>query len=735
MSDRTAGWIGRAMPRREDPRLLSGRGRYVDDIAPAGCLHLALLRNPLSAGRLAALDVSAARAAEGVALVLTGADLAGLGASAVNPLLPEARAVPMQPLAAERVGAAGQPLAAVVARSPEAAQAALELIDFEIEEEAEIADPEVARHGWLAGQVEEAFARAARVVRVTADHALVAPMALEPRAALAEMAEGRLTVWLSTQTPNRCREDLASILGIDRAEIRVIAPDVGGAFGGKASLMPEDVLVAHAARLLDAPVKWRASRSDEFLAATQGRGAETRAALALDGAGRMTALRAELRFPLGHWMPHSALAPARNAGRILPGPYRVAAVDIALTARLMPMAAVNIYRGAGRPEATLLMERLIDRAAEALGIDPLEMRRRQLIAAETLPGRTPTGETLDRGDYAGLLDRLAEVSGYDALRRAQARRRAAGAVCGLGLALYVEPCGQGWETAEIQLLPDGRLRALTGASAQGQGRETAFAQIVAEALGTAPQAVEVVEGDTDRIDRGIGALASRSTAIGGSAMWAACAALKAQARQALAAALGADEVAETDAGFAAGGRRYGWAEIARLLATGDGPVLSASHTHTAEAEAWASGACLAEVALDPDTGVPTVERITWVDDAGRVVNPLLAEGQLIGGLAQGLGAALMERMVHEDGQVLTGSLMDYAVPRASDMPPVRIDSRPVPSAANPLGVKGVGEAGSIGVPAALVNAIQDALIPFGAPDLSLPLTSEKLWRAMTKDRT
>ncbi|HSF65345.1 MAG TPA: xanthine dehydrogenase family protein molybdopterin-binding subunit, partial [Paracoccaceae bacterium] len=637
-----------------------------------------------------------------------------------NALIPGARLHPMEVLAQARVRAAGQAVAAIVADSPEAARDAAEAVVLEVDEGADDRDPGVV--AWSVGR--PVAAQGARVA-VTVDHARVAPLPLEPRAALAVPGDV-LTVWLSTQTPQRCRDDLCALLGLPRDGLRVIAPDVGGAFGGKASLMPEDVLVALAALRLGRAVRWRATRSDDFLAATQGRGAVTRAEGWVDGDGRLIGLRARMDFPLGHWMPHSALAPVRNGGRILPGPYAVPQVDIAVTARLTEGPAVNIYRGAGRPEAAILMERLIDRAAQAAGIDPLEARRRNLAAA---PRALPSGDRICSGDFAGLLDRLEAEAGYSALRADQAVRRAAGAVCGIGLALSMEPCGQGWESASVTLLPDGRIRAGTGSSAQGQGRETAVAQIVAQALGVVPEAVEVAHGDTDAVPDGIGALASRSTPVGGAAMWRACAAFLNRATDAAARHLNraAEDLRAGAEGLSApDGATITWAALAASLPE----PLSVSLRHEARAEAWASGAVLAQVTLDRETGAVTVDRITWVDDAGTVINPTLLHGQLIGGLAQGLGAALMERIVQRDGQLLTGSLMDYALPRATDMPPVRIVSQPTASPANDLGAKGAGEAGCIGVPAAILNAVQDALIPFDAPDLNLPVTAETVWRAI-----
>lgn len=713
-------WIGRAMPRREDARLLAGRGRFADDLAPEGALWLEVVRSPYPAGRIVALDVTEAAAMPGVALVLTAGDLALCGAASVNTLMPGARLHPMEVLAQDRVRAAGQAVAAVLATSAEAARDAAEAVVLEVAEGADDRDPGVV--AWSVGG--PVAAQGVRVA-VAVDHALVAPLPLEPRAALAVPGDV-LTVWLATQTPQRCRDDLCALLGLPRDALRVVAPDVGGAFGGKASLMPEDVLVALAALRLGRAVRWRATRSDDFLSATQGRGAATRAEGWVDGDGRLTGLRARMDFPLGHWMPHSALAPVRNGGRILPGPYAVPQVDVAVTARLTEGPGVNIYRGAGRPEAAILMERLIDRAAQAAGIDPLEARRRNLAVT---PRALPSGDRICSGDFAGLLGRLEAEADYAALRREQAARRAAGAVCGIGLALYVEPCGQGWESASVTLLPDGRIRAGTGSSAQGQGRETAVAQIAAQALGVAPDQIEVAHGDTDAMPDGIGALASRSTPVGGAAMWQACAAFLTLATDAAARHLNraADGLHAGAAGLTApDGAAITWAALAESLPE----PLTVSLRHEARAEAWASGAVLAQVTIDRDTGAVTVDRITWVDDAGTVINPTLLHGQLIGGLAQGLGAALMERIVQRDGQLLTGSLMDYALPRATDMPPVRIVSQPTASPANDLGAKGAGEAGCIGVPAAILNAVQDALIPFDAPDLNLPVTAETVWRAI-----
>jgi len=528
-------------------------------------------------------------------------------------------------------------------------------------------------------------------------------MALEPRAALAayDIGSDLLTVWLSTQTPHRARADLAAILGRSEASIRVVAPDVGGAFGGKASLYPEEAAVALAALRLQMPVKWTATRSDEFLSATQGRGSTLHGELALSASGRMLGLRARACAPLGHWMAYSAVVPARNATRILPGPYRIPAVDLSAEGRHDPHAPVGIYRGAGRPEAAMLLERLADMAARRLNMDPAELRRLNLLPDSEFPAKLPAGGALDSGQYVGLLDDALALSGYAERRRRNEARRRQGEVCGIGIGFYVEPCGQGYESAALRHDGSGRFTVSTGSTAQGQGRETAFAQILADALRVRPEAIRVVHGDTSLCPVGVGALASRSTAIGGSAIL-----------------MAVDRLADSLGGLPVGD----WS---------DAPAHEVSVVYEAPGEAWSSGCCVAAIRIDRDTGVLTIESIIWVDDAGTVVNPMLVEGQLRGGLAQGLGEALMERIVYDaDGQLLTGSLMDYAVPRAEDIPPVTLASRVTPSPSNLLGAKGVGEAGCIGVPAAIVNAAIDALAPFGVRHLDMPLTPEKLWRNM-----
>jgi aerobic carbon-monoxide dehydrogenase large subunit len=441
---------------------------------------------------------------------------------------------------------------------------------------------------------------------------------------------------------------------------------------------------------------WSASRSEEFLTGAHGRGGCFTASLSVSPEGRFQHLEANIQFPLGAWLPFSAGIPLRNTARILPGPYKVASLAIESLGYVTNAAPMNIYRGAGRPEAALLMERLIDKAAATLFIDPVELRRRNLIASTELPYKTPTGELLDSGNYLAALNLACEKFGYEERRQLQAERRNRGELIGIGVALYIEPCGQGWESARVTLQPDGTVLVASGSVAQGQGHETTYAAIAAEALNCEARQVRVVHGDTAICPDGVGSLASRSIAIGGSAILEACKA----------------------------------ALIKK--SAGDPLPITAEVKYTAAGETWSYGCVISQVCVDADTGKLTIEKMLWADDAGRIISPIQAHGQLIGGAAQGIGQALMERLFYdEQGQLTTGSLMDYAVPRASDMPAIELHSLETLSPSNTLGAKGVGEAGCIGVPASLLNAACDALTDYPkAKNLHFPLTSENLWQAM-----
>ena len=742
------GGFGEPLPRFEDDRMLRGGGRYVADLPLADCLSLVFVRSPAPRAEIKALHLDAARAAAGVVAIYTGRDFAGLPQPRVNAVLGDIDAPDRPVLARGELRAVGQPVVAIVADSAAAALEAADLVEMDLGPQEAICDPEAAidaaaifpetagnavlDHRWRSGDP-AAWDAATTTAEVEIRHPGVAPAPLECRATAAAWDRDgeQLTIWTSTQTPQRARDDIARILGLDPARVRAVARDVGGAFGMKASIYPEDVAVAMAARDLGRPVRWVAERSEDLLAASLGRGALARGSAAFDASGRILALRADMVFPLGAWLTFSAAVPPWNAARILPGPYAIETVEVRVRGVVTNTAPVGIYRGAGRPEAAMLLERLIEAGARRLGVDPAVVRRRNLVAPATLPLARANGTTLDSGDYPALLEKTLLLAGYDRIRDRRRRRRDRDELVGIGSSLYVEPCGQGWESASVTLETGGRFTVATGSSAQGQGRETAFAQIAARELAVAPEAIDVVQGDTGTIPTGTGALASRSTAIGGSAVQQAARALVEKARPLGARLLkaGGSPLVVDGAGFrAAGGsgRSVTWERIAAAAGK-----LRADAVYTADGEAWACGCCLAEVSVDGLTGRVTLERLVCVDDAGTVVNPRLADGQIVGGLAQGIGEALLERVVHDAfGQPLTGSLMDYALPRADDIPAIELDRMCTPSPLNTLGAKGVGEAGTIGAPPAIVNAVLDALAPLGVEHVDMPLTPERVWRAI-----
>ena len=698
-SEQAVKWGGRPVKLRQDDRLLTGRGRFVGDVTPPGCLYLAFLRSPLAHAEINSLDLDDARDFPGVVAVISGADVAGLGSLPVNPLIEDMRIPPTSILAHNRVTAIGQPIAAVIADTQAAATDAAELIFADLEElESDGVETALIAKNWRSNDCDAAFEAAFSTVQVEVEHPRLAPSPMEPRCMVAEWREDRdtLTLWTTSQAPHRARRNIAEIIGLDEEQIRVVAPDVGGAFGMKASVYPEEVLTAFAARKLKCCVKWVASRAEDLLSASHGRGAKSQGELALSQEGGFLAVRAQIRCPLGNWLPFSAAVPVWNAGRILPGPYDIAAVDIDVAAHGSHTAPVGIYRGAGRPEAALLMERLVDAAARKLDLDPLEIRRRNVVGKDRFPHRHTTGSVLDSGDLEATLEAAAELSGYTELKASRRRRRDAGELFGIGISAYVEPSGQGWESARVRVEADGAITAASGSSSQGQARQTAYAQIVADVFEIDPGRITVLFGDSATSPAGIGALASRSTAIGGSALLQA-------AREAL--------------------------ELSQRASPGE--AVEAEAVYHNEGEAWGNGCYVATASVDRETGTVSVERLFCVDDAGTIVNPLLLEGQVMGGIAQGLGEAMMERIVYdEDGQLLTGSLMDYALPRADDMPEIGLRSLETPSPFNLLGAKGVGEAGTIGAPPAILNAVLDALSPLGVENLAMPLTSERVWRAM-----
>jgi carbon-monoxide dehydrogenase large subunit len=760
-------WVGRPLKRREDHRLLVGSGRYVDDISPPGCAHVVLLRSPHAHARVVNLDVEAARRAPGVVAVVTGADVKHLAPMPVNRLMPDMRVPPHPIIADGRVHAAGTPVAAIVAESVYAARDAADLIEVTYEPlpalpepEGAVAEgaptlyPEIAGNRSFTrtlreGDAAKAAAGAARVVSLRVVQQRLSAVAMEPRSVLAtfDASTEELTIWTSCQAPFRVRAEVARLLDLPESRVRVIAPDVGGGFGVKTGPYREEVLLGWLARRLVRPVKWIATRGEDQITTNQARGSVCEGELAVDADGRIAALRARITAPLGAVMMNAAGGSPWNHARLMPGCYVVPACDITVTGALTTTTPVSAYRGAGRPEACFAIERLMDTAARALGLDPAEIRRRNFIPAESFPFRTATGQVYDSGNYQLALERALDAADYAGLRREQAARRERGEIVGIGLASYVEPCALGWESGSIKVERSGRVTAITGSSAHGQGHETTFAQIVADHLGVTPDDVVVVHGDTRSGPEGFGTFGSRSVALGGSALQRVAVEVREKGRRIAARLLecAVPDVIGVPGGFQVTGvpqRRVMWREVAvaayaggQALPAGDTPGLEATTYFQPETEVWTFGAIVCAIRIEAETGRLVIERLVWVDDAGTIINPLLAEGQLHGSLAQGLGQALLEEIVYDaDGQLLTGTLMDYAIPRADDVPHVLIEKTCTPSPRNPLGAKGVGEAGCIGIPPAVVNAAVDALSPLGITHLDMPLTPARLWSALRLDK-
>jgi carbon-monoxide dehydrogenase large subunit len=727
--------IGQPVPRREDAALLTGRGRYTDDVTPPGTLHAFVVRSQVAHARLVSVDVSQAREAPGVAAAFSAADLAGAGAMPATEGLPSGSLNPEYPvLAADKVLWAGQPVALVVAATPELAADAAELVVVDYDELPAVTGPlEAAADGapplhegtetnvafrkrLVAGDAAKAFDNAAHRVGQRMVSQRIAPVTLEPRGVLVCPGEdGRLEVRLPTQRPHGARNLLSRILGLPPERIRVTAGDVGGAFGAKGPLYPDQVAVIAAARALGRPVKWIEERGESFLATTHGRDQVADLEMAVAADGRITAMRGTVHASFGAYFTQNA--PGSLLGRLgpmLPQGYRIENFDVELVGVFANTTPVGPYRGAGRPEAAYFCERLVDLAARQTGIDPAELRRRNFVPATDFPYTSCTGLTYDSGDYHAGLDLLLEK--LTAAHPERGRLTPDGHLLGVGIASFVEPGGVTpripspdgalGDQATVTVSPSGKVTVAVGTSGHGQGHETAFAQLAAELLGVAYDDVTVVFGDSDAAPFGYGTFGSRSAVAGGTAIYHAC-------QAALAAARRVDEPMSV-AGAAA---RLGG--------------ITATASSGAPPETYASGSYACVVAVDPDTGRVRVLRVIAVDDCGVVINPLLVEGQVHGAIAQGLGQALSEEMRYDEaGQPMSASLMDYAVPFAASLPPLESYLVCTPSPINPLGVKGMGESGTIGVPPALVNAVMDALSSYGVRHLDMPLTAEKIWSAI-----
>ena len=740
--------IGRSLPRLEDAALLTGRGRFTDDMDLAGQAWVRFVRSPHAHADILDVDDREALKVPGaVALLRDGLETGPLdNRSPVRrrdgtPLVPP----PFPALARERARYAGEIVAMAVAETAAAARDMAEavVVDFRpLPAETE------TLFEWVRGDaagVEALFAGAAHRVRISLANNRVSAAPLETRGALAEWdaRDGRYTLIAPTQGPGQVQEALAKALGAARADVRVITPDVGGGFGMKNGIFAEQVLLAHAARQLGRPLKWIDERTEAFLSDYHARDHDTEAELALDAEGRFLAIRTSTRSDLGAYATGAGpVIPTDGGSRMLANVYRIPAVHAETVCRLSHTTPVTAYRGAGKPEYGYIVERLVDEAARRLAIDPAELRRRNMIRPEEMPWHTPTGLVYDSGDFAGNLDaalELADRAGFAERRQAS---EAAGRLRGFGFASYTEPDGYKDGRVTMRFDEEGLLTVTLTASSNGQGFATTFSQIAAEQLGLPVDAVRVLTGDSDLVGRGSGAGGSRVTTVAGAAMVRASERIVEKGRRIAAAMM---EASEADIAFERGAfevvgtdRQVALQEVAAasfdpaFLAEDMDMGLDASGHFIARTYSFPNGTHVAEVEIDPETGRVFLERYSLVNDAGVAVNPMLLDGQLHGGIVQGVGQALMEHIVYdaETGQLLSGSFMDYALPRAADIPSFALERRPTPCLTNPLGVKGVGESGTTAALPAAMNAVADALASAGAPDVQMPATPERVWRAL-----
>ncbi|MBB1159006.1 MULTISPECIES: xanthine dehydrogenase family protein molybdopterin-binding subunit [Amycolatopsis] len=768
-----SGWIGRPMARVEDDRLLRGQGRYVDDLALPRSLEAAFLRSPEAHARLVSVDVSAALAAPGVTAVWTGEDLAGL-----DPLLnreelrippglaetvdPTVRLTPMPLLAREKVAYVGQPVAVVFAENRYLAEDALELIDVRYASLPVVVDPEEALkpeapliHEDLqdntavavtarVGDPDAAF-RAAHTVISEEFHAhryVASPIETRAVAAQVDPYRGELTVWSGTQTPHRLRDSIARTLGLEAEDVRVLAVDVGGGFGQKGILYVEELIVPHAARCLGRPVRWREDRTENLTASSHAREQIHRIELASDADGRLLGVRDRVTVNFGAYNMTGLVVPYNSLCHLL-GPYRVPNVEIDVAGVLTNTTFSTPYRGAGRPEAVFAMERAMDRLAAALGLEPAELRARNLVRPGEMPYRTGLvdrsgqPQVYDSGDFPELLRRAVAKVDLPSVRTQQESGAVEGKRVGVGFALYIEATGLGpFETARIDLAPSGRVKLAIGTPSQGQGHRTAMAQIAADALGVSPRQIDVVGGDTAATSFGVGTIASRALVNAGNATHRAGLLLR---EKALAAAARRLEVAATDLDLADGvftvrgvqtGPSLTLAELVAGAPMSDdisGAELSETVHFRPPGFAVSSGAHAAVVEVDERTGEVAVRKYVVVHDAGVIVNPLIAEGQVTGGIAQGIAGALYEEMIYgPDGQPRTATYLDYLVPTSSEIPDLDLDELHTPSPMNDLGVKGLGEGGAIAPQAVLANAVEDALRPHGVVVRRGPLSPSRV---------
>jgi carbon-monoxide dehydrogenase large subunit len=756
--------IGQAMLRREDQRLLYGAGQYIDDLSLPGEVFAVFVRSAHAHARIVSIDAQAARAMPGVVAVLTGSDL---GADGIAPLpdgqgLKRADGKPMcgpphHALAVDAARFVGEPVAAVIAQTRLQAEDAAEQVLVEYEELPAVVTIEAATApgapqlwpdapGNIAAQTQfgkkdecdAAFKKAKHVTRLALYNQRLVPVSMEPRGSIGEFdaRTGRITLRTSCQNPAGLQKTLAEdVLKVPMQSVRVVVGDVGGGFGMKTQLYPEDVVCAWAARKLERPVHWCASRSEEFLAGNHGRDQINHAELAFDADGRILGFRVEIVGNIGaHASGPGAVIVVAVGPKVITGVYHIPALHLRGTAVLSNTNVVGAYRGAGRPEAIFLIERLMDQAAAEMKIDPAELRRRNFIQPGAMPYTTPMGETFDSGNFPHMLDRIlehADWKGYDK-RRDESRKR--GKLRGRAISTFLEWTGVVHEeTVDLHVEADGRIMVYTAMQAMGQGIETSYVQIISETLDVDPDRIVIVQGDSD-IAQGIGSMGSRSLYIGGSAMFTASRDTVEKGKELAADALeaAASDITYDDGRFKVAGTDVGIG-LFELAAKQPERRIAIKTLQKVGGPSWPNSCHVCEVEVDPETGVTGIVRYTTVDDVGRVINPLIVAGQVHGGIAQAVGQALLEnaRYDPESGQLITGSLLDYCLPRADDLPNFNTHTdQTTPCKINPLGAKGVGELGTVGGTPTVMNALIDALRPLGVKHIEMPATPEKVWQAI-----
>lgn len=767
-------YIGKPLKRKEDPRLIQGLAHYVDDIRLPEMHYVGIVRSPHAHARIRSVDVSKAKSAPGVVAVLTGRDLRGaIGPVPCAAQIPDMKMALRPVLADDRVRFVGEPVAAVVATDRYAARDAMDLVEVDYEPLTPVVNPEKAlakgapvlheqyndnvAYRWKleGGDLKKAFKQADKVIRQRIINQRLIPVAMEPRGVVADYKPGekQLTLWSSTQIPHLMKTQVAVMLGVDESFVHVITPEVGGGFGSKLNVYPEEALVGYLAIQLGKPVKWIESRRENFLSTIHGRDQIDDLEVAFKRDGTVLGLRAKVIADLGaYYQLLTPLIPTLT-GLMMTGCYKIPAAQMEITGVFTNKMATDAYRGAGRPEATYLIERVMDLVSAELKKDPAEIRRKNFPQAKEFPYATPTGLIYDSANYQKTLDLALEKANYTKLRKEQSKLRKQGRYVGIGLSTYVEICAMGpssampaggWESATVRVEPTGKVSVLTGSSPHGQGQETSFAQIGAEVLGLSPDDVQVVHGDTAVVPYGIGTFGSRATAVGGTAVYKSLVKLREKLAQIGGHLLGEDpqklifrdkkifskSAAKKSLAF---GEAVSAAYVAKTLPPGMEPGLDATTFYEPTNFTFPFGAHVCVVEVDADTGDVRLEKYVAVDDCGNVINPLLVDGQVHGGIVQSVGQALLEEAVYDDqGQLITGELMDYAIPRASDVPWMETARTVTPSPVNPLGLKGVGEAGTIGATPALANAVVDALASFGVRHVDLPLKRERIWKLMHK---